>query len=300
MNETKTKKRFDLSNDLMFKIVFGVSHNTKLLICLINALLQYEGDEAIKEVELLNPFVVKDFATDKMPIIDILATDRANRKICIEIQRKRHENLIERIIYYAASNCAAQLGRGEPYTKLKKTICLWIFGDTVVEEEPDVYNKWLITNPVSRRVLSDLLQFHFVELSKYKEKPKKDMTRFEKWLDLLKFSDRYKSVEDLPEEMAKEEGIAEALETMLYSNDNQEYREAMTSYEMAERDRVSDLEANLEKGRAEGREEGIEIGIEKGEDKKARAIAKNLLSINLAIEEIMTVTGLTKAQIQNL
>jgi predicted transposase YdaD len=134
------------------------------------------------------------------------------------------------------------------------------------------------------------------------------MTRFEKWLDLLKFSDRYKSVEDLPEEMAKEEGIAEALETMLYSNDNQEYREAMTSYEMAERDRASDLEAtakkNLEKGRgigkAEGREEGIEIGIEKGEDKKARAIAKNLLSINLAIEDIMTATGLTKAQIQNL
>jgi predicted transposase/invertase (TIGR01784 family) len=122
------------------------------------------------------------------------------------------------------------------------------------------------------------------------------MIRFEKWLDLLKFSDRYKSVEDLPEEMANEEGIAEALETMLYSNDNQEYREAMTSYEMAERDRVSDLEATAKKNL----EKGIGIGKAEGEENKARAIAKNLLSTNLAIEEIMTVTGLTKAQIQNL
>ncbi len=90
----------------------------------------------------------------------------------------------------------------------------------------------------------------------------------------------------MPEEMAKEEGIAEALETMLYSNDNQEYREAMTSYEMAERDRVSDLEATAKKN------------LEKGREEEARTTVLRMFNRSYDIAIISDLTGLSLEKVQ--
>ena len=48
MNNTDTKY-YGLTNDLLFKIVFGRKGNEKLLALLLNALLKYRGEQEIKE-----------------------------------------------------------------------------------------------------------------------------------------------------------------------------------------------------------------------------------------------------------
>ncbi|MCQ2976196.1 MAG: hypothetical protein MJ211_15455, partial [Bacteroidales bacterium] len=65
-------------------------------------------------------------------------------------------------------------------------------------------------------------------------------------------------------------------------------------------------EAGVEKGRAEGREEGRAEGREEGrEEERTKAyqdkleMAKKMKSMNMSIEQISVVTGLSKNEIEN-
>ncbi|MFZ5950614.1 MAG: Rpn family recombination-promoting nuclease/putative transposase [Candidatus Rifleibacteriota bacterium] len=188
-------KFFGLTNDIVFKIVFSSPGNERLLVLLLNALLQLKGTKQIEELEILNPFNIPEFRRDKLSIIDVRAKDRAGNRFCIEVQMRRNEELIKRIIYYSSVSYARQLAKSGSYADLNKTICLWIMGETIVEE-PDIYNKFMISHVDTLRPLTDLIEYHFVELSKFDgKKPASLRTRFEKWLHLLKFGELYRSVE---------------------------------------------------------------------------------------------------------
>lgn len=60
MNNTDIKY-FGLTNDLLFKIVFGSKGNEKLLALMLNALLKYKGKQEIKELEIINPINLPGF-----------------------------------------------------------------------------------------------------------------------------------------------------------------------------------------------------------------------------------------------
>ena len=65
-----SEKIYGLTNDFLFKAVFGQESNKKLTICLLNALLQLEGLKQIKEIEILNPFNIQNYKEDKRATID--------------------------------------------------------------------------------------------------------------------------------------------------------------------------------------------------------------------------------------
>ena len=71
---------FNLTNDVVFKIVFSSPGNERLLTLLLNALLQLKGDDQIESLEILNPFNLPEFRNDKHSIIDVRAKDRAGRR----------------------------------------------------------------------------------------------------------------------------------------------------------------------------------------------------------------------------
>jgi hypothetical protein len=48
-------KFYTLTNDIIFKLIFGHPQRSRLLICLINALLRLEDEKAVTEVQVLNP-----------------------------------------------------------------------------------------------------------------------------------------------------------------------------------------------------------------------------------------------------
>jgi predicted transposase/invertase (TIGR01784 family) len=78
-------KYFGLTNDLLFKIVFGSKGNEKLLALLLNALLQLRGKRQIRELEILNPINLPEFKSDKTSIIDVKARDKSGEVYCVEI-----------------------------------------------------------------------------------------------------------------------------------------------------------------------------------------------------------------------
>jgi predicted transposase/invertase (TIGR01784 family) len=285
-----TKKRFGLTNDVMFKIVFGTRGSERLLCRLLNALLEYEGDDTIMNLEILNPILTPDRPLDKTGILDIKAEARSGKIFSIEVQNQHDDTLIKRILFYLAKNYAEQIKRGKVYQYLQKTIGLWILGQDFLvwpnfSPEPDIHNYYLFKHGKSNNVLTDLLELHFVELSKFKDnKEHTERTRFENWLYLLKFGENITSIEDLPENLKKEEGIEEAVNKMMEANTDDTLRHYMLSREMGELDERSRL-----------------YGAEKrARENTIREIAKVLLSTNVELDIIIASTGLTQEEILNL
>jgi predicted transposase/invertase (TIGR01784 family) len=99
----------------------------------------------------------------------------------------------------------------------------------------------------------------------------------------LKFSDLYEQ-HDLPAELAREEGISMALESMRRAYANDPIRERILAQEKAERDEQSRLRAAQEQGQAEGRAE----------------VAKKMLSAGIDHTTIQACTGLSLEEIEAL
>ncbi|OQB46030.1 MAG: PD-(D/E)XK nuclease family transposase [Synergistetes bacterium ADurb.Bin155] len=286
------EKFFNLTHDMVFKIVFSSPGNERLLTLLLNALLQLRGKDQIESLEILNPFNLPEYRNDKHSIIDVRAMDKAGRRYCIEVQMRAHKELIKRVVYYSSVSYARQLAKSGSYADLNKTVCLWIMGETIIGE-PDIYNKFLISHVETHKPLTDLIEYHFVELSKFDgEKPAKLRSRFEKWLHILKFGDLYRSVEDLPEDLKKEPGIIEVVNNMAIANTDEHLRELLISREMF----LLDMNTEKQAARKEGRQEGLEEGRQEG----IMLVAQNLLKMGQSIEDVCKATGLLPEQVKKL
>lgn len=132
-------------------------------------------------------------------------------------------------------------------------------------------------------VLSDVLELHYVELRKFRPaKPQELRTRFERWLYFLKFADLY-GEEDayLPENLAQEEGIVMALESMRRAYARDPVRELIEAREKAERDELNRLHTARLEGINEGKLEGkVEM-------------ARSLLAAGVDRETILKAAGLS-------
>ncbi len=270
---------YDLLNDIMFKIVFATKGNEPLLCHLLNALLHYEGDNTIVELKILNPFLTPGYPVDKLSILDIKATDLSGKRYSIEVQKTEHEGLAQRMLYYLFRNFNEQFKRGMSYADIKKTIGLWIL-NTSFNQNKKNYRKISFLDNETHEDFEDLAELHLVELLNYKKELFTATTSFERWLDIFKNSSKIRSLDDLPKEYLEEKGIKEAVKGMLEANVNQEYRDIMFSYEMAQNDHESQLVDRERKAKKE--------------------IAKNLLEINLTVGEVVKLTGLTREQILDL
>ena len=279
---------FDLTNDLMFKIVFGSKGNEKLLLCLLNALLMLKGKRQIKELEILNPINLPEFRASKESIIDIRACDKSGETYCVEMQIRANPELIKRILFYSAASFTRQISRGSKYSSLNKTVFLWIMCEKFLPEK-EIYNKYLLKHHKNHHILTDLLEYHFVELEKFnKNKPTKLQTKFEKWLHLLKFGSFYRCEEQVPEDLKDEKEISEVIKRMIDANADKKMRYEMLNREIFLSDRATELDAAEKKG--------IEKGIESGKIE----VALEMLADRMPIEKIVKYSGLSVEQIQAL
>lgn len=284
-----------LTNDIIFKAVFAHENSTRILACLINALLNLEGEKKLTVLTIKNPFIIPETYDGKQSILDLQAQDQSGKIYCIELQMRKEFELIKRVIYYSTRTFVNQAKDGESYSKLNKTISLWIMGEKILEE-PEIYNCYLLKHRENNNVLTDILEYHFVELPKFKkDKPKHLQTRFEKWLHLLKFSDLYKGIDELPEELKEEEGIAEVIERMNNANADPRLQDVLHKKILFEHDQATRLEDALN----EGMMKGIMKGKIEGEIEGQKKLVLRMLERGRTRNEISELTGLTIEEINS-
>jgi predicted transposase/invertase (TIGR01784 family) len=132
-------------------------------------------------------------------------------------------------------------------------------------------------------------ELHFLELPKLKNGC--DGTVL--W-DILSFFN-VRSVEEMGK-LAEKENTKDYVEALKRLSGNKK----VVAMVEAEEKFSHDLASAEVKGRSEGRAEGEQIGIAKGEHAKAIKVARNLLTMNLSIQQIAIATGLSIEEIIKL
>ena len=197
--------------------------------------------------------------------------------------------MIKRSLYYLSKMYEEQLGEGEDYSKLNRTVCINILNFKYLKTEK-FHTGYRLKELETNEELTDVIEMHFIEIPKLpEESDEKDMLMA--WTEFLRNpeSEKVRSLE-----MSIEE-IREAKDELIrLSNDNKQ-RELYEMRSKILKDKVSALNEAERKGIEKGRREGIEEGIQQ----EKVEIAKNILDV-LDDETISLKTGLTIEKIQQL
>lgn len=76
----------DLKVDYAFKQLFGSEKNKKVTVVFLNAILQRNGQNQIKDIFFLNTESGGKYADDKQSRLDLLVNTNAGEQINVEIQ----------------------------------------------------------------------------------------------------------------------------------------------------------------------------------------------------------------------
>jgi len=242
--------------DYAFKRVFGEPRNADILIHLPNAILRLP--EPIASVEILNPFNEKDFAEDKLTVLDIKARDQAGRLFNVEMQLLLPKHFRARILYYWAGLYRQQLAEGDSYARLRPTISICLLNQVLFEEVEDYHLAFGLFNVEHGLRFSDHLELHVLELPKFVRALEELREPLEKWLYLFRHAATME-VGALPAPFR--EPIYERMmkELDMLTKDFTEW-ERYESRQKAIRDQMSLLEGALEQGLEKGLEQGLEQG----------------------------------------
>ncbi len=302
MNNFSKLKEVDmlpLSNDYVFKRIFGKGGNEKILKSLLEAILRIE----IQKIEIKNPEIPKETINEKLSILDIKAEINDNTIIDIELQVGNTTAIERRLVVYNAKLIAGEIKVSEEYKKAKDTIVICIINDNVVKRNAYLslamlkYEKTEEIRYVNmgyekeEEYLTDMVKYYIIELPKFKKKKPKVADLLEKWLYVIG-GDR-----KMMEECKKEnEEIKEAVEQLRQMSADEYEREL---YEIRERSRLT-YNTEMNEARRKGWEEGIKQGIEKGEKESKLKIVKKLLARKIPTKEIAEITGLKEEEIEKM
>ena len=272
--------------DFVFKKIFGSEKHPGVLISFLNAVLKPKNN--ITDVEIKNTDIDKSYIEDKFSRLDVKAVTSKNEIINIEIQLKNEYNMIQRSLYYWSKLYEEQLGDGDRYDKLCRTVCINILDFKYLKNDR-FHNGYRLKEIETNDELTDLEEIHFIEIPKLKKiNSEKDIVDvLEGWVEFLRDPES-EVVRKL--EMTNKE-IREAKDELYRLSMDEKERALYFIREKSIRDEISAL-ANAE-------EKGMERGIKKGERNKAIEIAKSLLDV-LDIETISIKTGLSIKEIEDI
>ena len=156
-------------------------------------------------------------------------------------------------------------------------------------------NSFSLRHDSSNELLSDIIHVIFIELSKLSEiveKSVSDMSELEKWAVFFQYANIPTHREKVNKIIESKEALQMAGNLLMSVSKDEKERAIFRSRRMYQ----SDMESNL----ATAEDRGEKRGEIKGEQRKAIAIARNLLKRNRSIEEIIEDTGLAREEVESL
>ena len=172
------KKHFNALNDCFVRYFFTDKGGEKVLLDFINAVMISADMKTFKAVEILNPFNLKRHYKDKETIVDVKCITKNGTVVIIEVQLSGNSRFPERILYYWSLNYSKLLKKGEEYGDLTPVISINLLNFNLNKVNKNVHSCYMIYDTKNKRLLTDHLQIHIIELKKFKFKDndlKKDL-----------------------------------------------------------------------------------------------------------------------------
>ena len=280
--------KFKPLNDFIFGKTFGEKGDEEQLLSLLNAILAKTKHKKLVKIEIVeHRTFTAEIVGDKTSILDIRAVAEDGIRINIEVQLRDYGNMDRRSLFYWSREFAGGLAKGEDYSLLSNVIAINIvnFEAVAVDDFHTVFHLWEDTHRDC--LLTDALEIHFIDMKKFKALPDKDIKNnsLHRWLT---FFDQNVSDDTLKELMAMDTAIYKANEKMEFlAND----KEVLRLYHLREMAQI-DYDSGMRKAKDEGRTEG------KAEEKIE--VARNALKMNMSVDDIMKLTGLSRQQIEDI
>ena len=279
----------DIQSDYIFKRVFGIEKNKKLLISLINSILK--GNPTVTDLEIRNTEISKIIKNNLTIYLDIKAEISPQEFVDIEIQVRNTGEIMERAVQYLAEiltlNCRKltekekEAGQRQTY-KYPKVIGIWIMGENVTDRK-DAVNEACVAFPPTERdeyqIITDKLRIFFVELQKFHPKHIDRKNMLDVWMAFLK-NPLNDDIQDVPE-------VKEALDTLKEISADKDEREIYYLRQHTEFGYISEKNVAVQKEREKAKAEKIES-------------AKNLLKAGISVEIIASSLGLSLEEIKEL
>ena len=291
------KKPFNSLNDYFVRYFFTDKGGEKVLLDFINAVMISANMKTFKAVEILNPFNLKKNYSDKETIVDVKCITKNGTIVIIEVQLSGNSRFPERILYYWASNYSKLLRKGEGYEDLTPVISINLLNFNLNKKDSNVHSCYMIYDTKNKRLLTDHLQIHIIELKKFNFKNNSLSKDLNYWLGFF----TTKNMEEYMSDIVKEKPIME--EAHKRYNNFIRSRLMMSEYEKKEiyqYDKQIMLKDERREGIKEGMKKGKLEGLKEGRIAGQISMAKSMKTKNLDINLISEITGLTIDEIKKL
>ena len=322
-------KYIDLMVDWSFKKIFGTEVNKDILIEFLKVIFPQYAISDITYVPTEQLGIMED---DRKAIFDVLCRTVDGKTFLVEMQRGYQKHFFERALFYTSfpimkqgKKALAEEAKGNrPWDfSLDGVFFLGIL-NFKYEDDEMTEHRYRLMEATSKKLMTDKLEFVFVEVEKFDKGEDELETDLDKWLYLLKnMSNLLKRPERLRDRIfTKLFDVAELAQ--LDDEDRIKYIKAMNTerdtYNQIEYARESGREEGLEEGhkkghkegkeeglkegreegRKEGKEEGIKEGREEGSKDERLKIAMNLIRVGASCEIISQATGLSEEEVSRL
>lgn len=288
--------------DYVFKRIFGHAGNEDITKDLLSSIIK----EKISDVRVdCNPITEKDLLDDKIGILDIKAKLNNNTNCNIEMQVVDKKNVEKRILFYWSKMYTTSIGSGDDYDKLEKSIVI-LFTDynlKKLEKVNKFITKWNIREEENPKIiLTDVLEIYIIELSKgeniLKKMNNKDISNnsLNTWLQFINNPEAIVDMNNKEVQKAKE--VLEEISQNEYERYKAELRQKYIMDQKATE--AAGYDKGIEVGIEQGIQQGIQQGIERGAKEEKIKIAKTMKEKNVKIEDIMSFTGLSKEEIEDI
>ena len=278
-------KEISLRNDDVFKIALGKNENVHLLKDFLQAILKRKITNIVVKTEVTLDKTVKN---SKECRLDLLAEIDNKEQINVEIQNSNKYNTVSRSLYYGSTLYRNSLKEGEDYNKAKRTVVIMIL-DYNEFKDGTYHEVARMKRDYNNEIITDKVEYHYIQLPKFIETVKEIKTDEEMWIAYISNQLNKEEKGELIRMKKSIEEINAIVDEVM--NDKDVY-DALTIRELNEYDRKAALSYAKEKGEAEGRA--------KGERKTKIEMAKKLLENNIAKEIILSTTGLTEEELENI
>lgn len=265
------KLEYTFKTDTLFKMLF-VQH-PELLKILVSDLLGVPF-ESIETFVILNPEMPPENLGDKFCRLDINMTVNGQR-VDLEVQINNEGNYPERVMLYWARDFSSSLVAGQSYSMLPRTIIISIV-DFPLFSCTEYHSFFQLLEVTRHTLLSDKMGLHFFELPKLPSNISKDNMLL-LWLSLFKAN--------TAEELEK----IRVLEVPVMNQAINAYYTITASSEFREMERL----------RAKARHDEAQA-LHHAKKERDFEIAQRMKNAGMPLEQIIQMTDLTHAEIENL
>ena len=283
--------------DVIFRLFFADERNEEELISLLKSVLLL-NEEEYESIEIADPHLLPEYTGDKYAVIDIKLHTKNRKVIHVEVQLQVPPSMKNRIVFYDAKLITEQMGSGDKYEDIQKVISIIITEEQLISDSPSYHHRFTFYDPEAKVEFTDIVEIHTLELRKLPVSA--DGTALYDW---AKFIDA-ETEEELDMLAQRNPQVRKAVVKLRELSADERARDMLERREKGRRD-FDDFMDGAEKrghaeGLAEGRAEGLAEGRAEGLAEGRIDVARNLVKMNMPIEQIIAASGLTREEIEML